>query len=365
MYIKYLQLRNYRNYPELSVEFSKNTNVFIGDNAQGKTNILESIYYCSIGKSHRTNKDKELISWNKNEAYIQSYIARERLDKKIEIKIFKEGKKGININKIKVNKISELLGNFNVVMFSPEDLKIVKESPSYRRKFLDIELCKLSKMYYYNLVQYNKVLEEKNILLKRWNEKNIAILEIYNEQLSKFGSEVIKQRRNYIDKLNNIGKHIHKKISNGTEQIEFKYITSVKNIDDAENQLLLNFKKNIRRDIEKRISSEGPHRDDFQVLINNADAKSFGSQGQQRTAVLTIKFASLEIIKEIIGEYPVLLLDDVLSELDSKRQEYILNSIKNIQTIITCTGIEEINNLLSNNSYVFKVTKGIVEKIEN
>lgn len=365
MYIKYLQLRDYRNYPELFVEFSKNTNVFIGDNAQGKTNILESIYYCSIGKSHRTNKDKELISWSKNEAYIQSYIARERLDKKIEIKIFKEGKKGININKIKVNKISELLGNFNVVMFSPEDLKIVKESPSYRRKFLDIELCKLSRMYYYNLVQYNKVLEEKNILLRKWNEKNIGILEIYNEQLSKFGSEIIKQRKNYIDKLNSIGKHIHKKISNGTEQIEFKYITSVKNINEAENQLLLNFKKNMERDIEKRISSEGPHRDDFQVLINNIDAKSFGSQGQQRTAVLTIKFASLEIIKEIIGEYPVLLLDDVLSELDSKRQEYILNSIKNIQTIITCTGIEEINNLLSDNSYVFKVTKGIVEKIEN
>jgi DNA replication and repair protein RecF len=365
MYIKYLQLRNYRNYTELFLEFNKSVNVFIGDNAQGKTNILESIYYCSIGRSHRTNKDKELISWDKNEAYIQSYIARERLDKKIEIKIFKEGRKGININKIKVNKISELLGNFNVVMFSPEDLKIVKESPSYRRKFLDIELCKLSRMYYYNLVQYNKVLEEKNILLRKWNEKNIGILEIYNEQLSKFGSEIIKQRKNYIDKLNNIGNDIHKKISNATEQIQFKYITSVKNIDEAENQLLLNFKKNMERDIEKRVTSEGPHRDDFQVLINDIDAKTFGSQGQQRTAVLTIKFASLEIIKETIGEYPVLLLDDVLSELDSKRQEYILSSIKNIQTMITCTGIEEINNLLSDSSYVFKVTKGVVEKIEN
>lgn len=365
MYIKYLQLRNYRNYTELFLKFNKNINVFIGDNAQGKTNILESIYYCSIGKSHRTNRDKELICWNNNEAYIQSYIAKERLDKKIEIKIFKEGRKGININKIKVNKISELLGNFNVVMFSPEDLKIVKESPSYRRKFLDIELCKLSRMYYYNLVQYNKVLEEKNILLRKWNEKNIGILEIYNKQLSKFGGEIIKQRKNYIDKLNNIGNDIHKKISNGTEQIEFKYITSVKNIDEAENQLLLNFKKNVERDIEKRITSEGPHRDDFQVLINNIDAKTFGSQGQQRTAVLTIKFASLEIIKGITGEYPVLLLDDVLSELDSKRQEYILNSIKNIQTMITCTGIEEINNLLSNNCYVFKVTNGVVEKIEN
>ena len=172
MYVKNLQLKNFRNYKKLDIDLSDGVNIFIGDNAQGKTNILESIYYCSLGKSNRTNKDKELITWDSAEAFIKINVSKVRLDKKVEIKIFKEGKKGIKINSIKINKISELVGAFNVVMFSPEDLRIVKESPSFRRSFLDIELCKLDAKYYYNLVQYNKVLDEKNALLKKYSEKN-------------------------------------------------------------------------------------------------------------------------------------------------------------------------------------------------
>lgn len=361
MYIKNLQLINFRNYYELNIELNKNINVFMGDNAQGKTNILESIYYCSIGKSHRTNKDKELINWNKNEAYIKSYISRERVDKKIEIKIFKEGKKAININSKKINKISELMGIVNVVIFSPEDLKIVKESPSFRRKFLDIELCKLNAKYYHSLVQYNKVLNERNIALKLWKSEKMDIIEIYDQQLSNYGAYIIKERMKYIEALNDKGKKIHKDITSGVEIIEFKYLTSVKNLDRAYEELLELFLKNRKNDFEKKSTSIGPHRDDFSITLNGIDVRSFGSQGQQRTSVLTMKFSALEIIKDLTGEYPVLLLDDVLSELDSKRQKYILSSIKNIQTIITSTGLENIKDYINKDSKIYNVKQGSIE----
>ncbi|MBV7275769.1 DNA replication/repair protein RecF [Clostridium thailandense] len=361
MYIKYLQLINFRNYKELTIELNANVNVFIGDNAQGKTNILESIYYCSIGKSPRTSKDKELINWDGRDAYIKLYVVKERLDKKIEIKIFKEGRKGINVNSIKINKISELIGVLNVVIFSPEDLKIVKESPAFRRKFLDIELCKLSKKYYFNLVQYNKSLSERNTILKKYSEKYEYMLDVYDEQLSKYGEAITKSRQQYIKRLNDNGKPIHRDITSGTENIEFHYMTSIKNINDAEHELLELLKASRRKDFERKTTSMGPHRDDFSIKINEIDTKSFGSQGQQRTSVLTIKFASLKIVKEITGDYPVLLLDDVLSELDANRQKFILNSIRDIQTFITCTGIDHIEKYLKNEAKVFKVKGGTVE----
>ncbi|MDP4090361.1 MAG: DNA replication and repair protein RecF, partial [Bacillota bacterium] len=237
MYAKYIQLVNYRNYKELFIELNKNLNVFIGNNAQGKTNILESIYYCGFGKSHRTSKDKELIRWNEEEAYIKLYVARERLDKKIEIKILKEGKKAININSIKINKISELMGSCNVVMFSPEDLKIVKESPGHRRRFLDMELCQLDGKYYYNLVQYNKVLAERNSVLKNRNIDK-SILDIYDIQLSAFGEYIIKKRIGYIKKLNNYGKEIHREITSQKEEIEFDYLTQVKDFENIRDEML-------------------------------------------------------------------------------------------------------------------------------
>lgn len=362
MYIKNLQLINFRNYNELNISLNSGVNVFIGDNAQGKTNVLEAIYYSSIAKSHRTNKDKELINWNKDEAYVKAYISKERLDKNIEIKIFKDGKKGIRINSIKINKIQELIGVFNVVLFSPEDLKIVKESPSYRRKFIDIELCKLNSKYYYSLVQYNKVLNERNSLLKKWNENIESIIDIYDSQLSRFGSFIIKERLKYLNLLNEKGKAIHKEITSSIEDISFKYITSIKDFDNIEKDLNELLKKNLKGDMEKRTTSHGPHRDDFLISINGIDTRSYGSQGQQRTSVLTIKFSSLEIIKEQTGEYPVLLLDDVLSELDLSRQKYILNSINNVQTIVTCTGIENIKNYISENAKIFTVHGGNIIK---
>ncbi|MDU7365274.1 DNA replication/repair protein RecF [Clostridium sp.] len=357
MYIKRLQMLNYRNYKSLNITLGKNVNVFMGDNAQGKTNILEAIYYCAFAKSHRTSKDRELINWNSDSAYVSLLVGKDRLDKNIDINILKDGKKAIKINKIKVSKIGELFGNFNVVMFSPEDLKIIKDSPGVRRKFIDMELCQLNSKYYYNLVQYNKVLNERNVVLKN-RKLDSEILDIYDIQLANFGYHIIIERLKYINKLNFYGKDIHKDISSGKENVEFKYISTIKDLEDIENSFYELLRRNRKKDIENGTTSIGPHRDDFIVLINDVDTKSFGSQGQQRSAVLTIKFSSLKIIKEMTSEYPVLLLDDVLSELDFNRKRYILSTIGEIQTIITCTGIEDLTNYLDNSSRVFKVKEG-------
>lgn len=357
MYIKRLQLLNYRNYAALDVNLGKNVNVFMGDNAQGKTNILESIYYCAFAKSHRTSKDKELINWNGENTFISISVSKQRIDKRIDINILKDGKKAIKINKIKVNKIGELFGSFNVVMFSPEDLRIIKDSPGVRRRFIDMEICQLNSRYYYNLVQYNKILNERNIVLKNRNiDKDI--LEIYDIQLIEYGYNIITDRIKYMDKLNYYGKNIHKDITSGKEEIEFKYVSTIKDLKNIKENFYEILKQNRRRDMDKGITSVGPHRDDFSVLINDVETKVYGSQGQQRTAVLTMKFSSLNIIKELTGEHPVLLLDDVLSELDLSRKKYILSTIGEIQTIITCTGIEDLTEYLDRNSKVFKVKNG-------
>lgn len=359
MFIKKLQLLNYRNYEALDINLGPHVNVFMGDNAQGKTNILEGIYYCAFAKSHRTSKDKELINWKADSAFLSVGVGKERLDKRIDISILKDGKKAIRINKIKIKKIGELFGNFNVVMFSPEDLKIIKDSPSIRRKFIDMELCQLKPKYYYNLVQYNKVLNERNTVLKNRNI-NSDVLDIYDMQLAEFGYNIIIERISYINKLNEYSKKIHNDITSGKEVIEFKYNSTIKELNNIKENFYYLLEKNRRRDIEKGITSVGPHRDDFVVLINDIDTKCYGSQGQQRTAVLTIKFASLKIIKEVTGEYPVLLLDDVLSELDFSRKRYILSTIGEIQTIITCTGIEDLYEYLDDKSKVFKVKDGAI-----
>ncbi|CAM3022848.1 DNA replication/repair protein RecF [Hathewaya histolytica] len=359
MDIRDIQLVNFRNYNNQYIKPCRGINVFVGDNAQGKTNVVESIYYCSLGKSHRTNKDKDLIMWGKEEAYISIYINKERLDKKIELKIFKHGKKGVNINSVKITKISDLIGVLNAVIFSPEDLKIVKDSPSFRRKFLDIELCKLSKKYFFHLSQYKKALNERNAAMKKI--KDMEVLNVFDLQLSKFGAEIIRERVKYIEKLNNKGGIIHKDITSEKENLEIKYLTAVKDFENIEKDLYSLLLKNRGKDIEYKTTSVGPHRDDFSIEINGIDTRVYGSQGQQRTSVLTIKFASLEIIKEITGEYPILLLDDVLSELDINRQRYILGSLKNIQTFITCTGINEIEKYTTkDNCKIFKVSEGIV-----
>jgi DNA replication and repair protein RecF len=358
MYVKNISLLDYRNYESLNIQLIKNVNVFVGDNAQGKTNILESIYYSAFGKSHRTSKDKELINWKKENAYISLLIGKNRLDKKIDINILRDGKKAIKVNNIKVGKIGELFGTFNVVMFSPEDLKVIKESPTIRRRMLDMELSQVSPKYYFNLVQYNKILNERNIVLKS-KIFNQDILDVYDIQLIEYADYIVSKRLEYIDKINFYGRYIHDEITSGKEKIEFKYNSTV-NLEDFKNSYLQKLKYNTLKDRERGATSVGPHRDDFSVFINSIDTKIFGSQGQQRTSILTMKFSSLKIIKEITGEYPVLLLDDVLSELDSSRKKYILNSINDIQTVITCTGVEDLKDYLDDKVKIFNVSNGQV-----
>lgn len=356
MFIKSLMLINYRNYENLQVHLNKNVNVFIGDNAQGKTNILESIYYSAFAKSHRTSKDRELINWKDSKAYISLLVGKERLDKKIDINILRDGKKAIKVNGIKVTKIGELFGNFNVVMFSPEDLKVVKESPSLRRKLLDMELSQINKRYYFSLVQYNKILQERNMLL-RSSKFDEGIIQVYDEQLIEYADYIISKRLEYIERMNLYGQKIHQDITNQKETIQFKYSCNV-DVNNYRFNYLERLKRNLMKDREKGITSIGPHRDDFNIFINDMDVKIFGSQGQQRTAILTMKFSSLKIIKEVTGEYPVLLLDDVLSELDTNRKKYILSTIDGIQTIVTCTGIKDLKDYIDNNSKIFNVSNG-------
>lgn len=358
MNVTNLKLKNFRNYEDINITFNKGVNILSGDNAQGKTNILESIYYASLGKSHRTNKDKELIYFDKEFSYINIKVEKERIDKNIEIKIFKEGKKGIRVNSIPIEKISDLMGSLNCVIFSPEDLKIVKDSPSFRRKFLDIELCKLNKNYYYNLVSYQKVLSDRNYILRSSKKINEELISVYDLQLSKYGGYIIKERLKYIEELNNKGNLIHLDITDNKEKIKFDYISSFKLDEKIEESLYRELKSNTKKDFERKNTSIGPHKDDLCIMINGRETRLFGSQGQQRTAILTLKFASLEIIKDRIGEYPVLLLDDVLSELDLNRQKYVLKSISNVQTIITVTGIFDLKEYIQDEIKIFNVKNG-------
>lgn len=360
MKIRNLSLINYRNYEKLNIELSSGVNVFQGANAQGKTNILEAIYYCGFGKSHRTNKVKDIIMWDKEYSIIKLYIEMERIDRQIEISLLSDGKKGMTINKIRLLKIGDLLGVLNIVMFSPEDLRIVKESPGVRRRFLDMEISQIDKRYYNSLVDYNKVLSQRNITLKKKNPDE-DIISVYDEQLSEFGEYIIQQRLNYIELINFYGKEIHKKITMGKESVEFIYKSTCDYKAPIKESILNDLRKSRKRDIGTGYTSVGPHRDDFLININDADAKDFGSQGQQRTVVLTMKFASLEIIKKIKGEYPILLLDDVLSELDINRQKFVLKSIERIQTFITLTGYKDVKKFLQGNYKLFTVTDGNIK----
>ena len=356
MKIRNISLMNYRNYEQLNIELGKDVNVFQGENAQGKSNILESIYFAALGRSHRTNKQRDLIKWDEKAASVKIYVEKERLDKTIMMNLLSDGRKSISVNKVKLTKIGDLLGILNVVMFSPEDLKIVKESPGVRRRFLDMEISQLDKKYYNSLVTYNKVLAERNALLKsRRVDRNV--LDIYDIKLSHEADYIVKQRLNYIKLLNSYGQPIHHEISSQKENIKFEYNCTFSLEKSLKEELFL--RRNV--DMDRGTTTRGIHRDDFSIKINDMDAKDFGSQGQQRTVVLTLKFASLEIIHKINGDYPVLLLDDVLSELDLSRKKFILKSIENIQTVITCTGVENIEEYLTGNYKLFNVVNGLVE----
>ncbi|MCI9564959.1 MAG: DNA replication/repair protein RecF [Eubacterium sp.] len=359
MIVKRVELSNFRNYKLLKLDLDKKTNILYGKNAQGKTNILESVYVCSTTKSHRSNRDAELIRLDSDEAHIKLFIEKNNREQRIDIHLRRNKTKGIAINGIPIKKASELFGVFNVVIFSPEDLDIIKKGPTERRKFIDMELCQLDKIYVYNLTNYNKIVIQRNKLLKDINFRPELkqTLEVWDHQLAEYGSKIIERRQKFIKEINNIMKPIHRELTGGVEDINIVY-----NKNCEAEDLLKTLEENRERDIKYKSTSAGPHKDDILFFHEDKNIRIYGSQGQQRTVALSLKLAEIELVKKLINDLPVLLLDDVLSELDSDRQNHLLKSLDNIQTVITCTGLDEfIENRFKINK-VFQVTEGNVEE---
>ena len=364
MIVESLKLQNYRNYEYLNMNFDEKINIIYGDNAQGKTNILESMYVCATSKSHRGSKDREIIRFDNDESHIKVNVKKNDMNYRIDMHLKKNKPKGIAVNGIPIKRAVELFGILNIVFFSPEDLNIIKNGPSERRRFIDMELSQLDKIYLDCLINYNKVVNQRNSLLKEYafsgREDIISSLDIWDMQLVKYGNDVIKSREKFVKEINDLVKSIHTKLSGDREQLEIIYEPCVKE-QDFESELV-----RVRdRDLKFKCTNIGPHKDDMCFLINGMDVRKYGSQGQQRTAALSLKLAEIELVKQIIHDTPVLFLDDVLSELDSRRQNFLLDSIGNIQTMITCTGLDEfINNRFSINK-IFKVVNGTVSSMEH
>ena len=359
MYIESIELKNFRNYQDLQLDFDKGTNIFYGDNAQGKTNILESVYICGTTKSHKGSKDKEIIRFGEEESHIRMMVKKDELSYKIDMHLRKNKAKGVAINGLPIKKARELFGIVNLVFFSPEDLGIIKNGPAERRRFMDMELSQLDKIYLSNLINYNKVVNQRNKLLKelsfKSSEEKLETLDIWDLQLVKYGTEVMKRRVGFVQELNEIIGGLHEKLSGGTEKLTIEYQPCVE-----ETTFLDTVTKMRERDLRMKSTCFGPHKDDLIFFINGSEVKKYGSQGQQRTAALSLKLAEIELVKKVVKDTPVLLLDDVLSELDSNRQQFLLNSIGQIQTVITCTGLDEFVNSQFAVHKTFQIQNGTV-----
>lgn len=357
MQIQSIELNNFRNYKNLYLELDGGTNILYGDNAQGKTNILEAIYLSGTTKSHKSSKDRDMIRFKKDESHIRTVLIKNDVVYQIDMHLKKNKTKGIAINGIPIKKATDLFGIVNIVFFSPEDLNIIKNGPSERRRFINMELCQLDKVYLYNLTNYNKVMKQRNYLLKDINFRPDLkeTLLIWDEQLVQYGIELMKERKRFIEKLNHIIYPIHKHLSGDKEDLQLLYEPNTQ-----EDQFKMQLEKNREIDIRSKMTSVGPHRDDISFMVGEIDIRKFGSQGQQRTAALSLKLSEIELVKGIIRDKPVLLLDDVLSELDSNRQNYLLNSIHNIQTVISCTGLDEFIKNRFHINKIFRVVDGTV-----
>ena len=341
MWIKKIKIKNFRNYESEEINLEKNINIFYGQNAQGKTNIIESIFLCSLGKSFRTKKDKEMIKLNEQNALVEVEYEKSDRDGKIKIEI--GNKKNIYLNGIKIKKLSELLGNLNIVIFTPDDINILKGGPQNRRRFLDIMISQLRPNYMHILNLYIKTMEQRNNYLRQIKEehKDENLLEIWDEKLAEYAIKIYEYRKEFIEKIIKKLDIIHKNITNGEEQIELEYVTEC----DSKEKYLKLLKERRKLDIIKGFTTKGVHRDDFMIYINRKDIKIFGSQGQNRTAMLSLKLAELQVIYDEIGEYPILLLDDFMSELDKTRRKNFLENIEGTQVIITGTEKLDIENL--------------------
>lgn len=359
MIIKSIELQNFRNYEDLNISFDEGTNIFYGDNAQGKTNILEAAYLSGTTKSHKCSKDKEMIRFGEQDSHIRTVVVKKDKEYQIDMHLKNNRSKGIAINKVPIKKASELFGILNMVFFSPEDLNIIKNGPAERRRFLDSELCQLDKIYLSDLTTYNKILNQRNKLLKDmvYRPDLKDTLPVWDMQLVETGRKIIRRRKQFVDELNEIVHDIHYRISGEKEDLLLQYEPSIEDIffEDELSRVK-------ERDMRQCMTSVGPHRDDLLFSIGEVDIRKFGSQGQQRTSALSLKLSEIELVKRSIHDTPVLLLDDVLSELDSNRQNYLLNSIHDTQTLITCTGLDEFVKNRFHINKIFKVVQGTVEE---
>ena len=369
MFIRSLSLKSYRNYEELTLDTNYNVNLFVGRNAQGKTNLLEAILVLALTKSHRTSKDKELIGWEADHAQLKAMVDRKYGPCQLELNISKQGKKA-KLNGLEQKKLSDFVGALNVVMFAPEDLEIVKGGPSIRRRFLDMEIGQVQPSYLYHLQQYQKVLNQRNNFLKQmWNDrgsKQNGMLEIWNQQLVEHGVKIVKKRKQYLKKLQVWAEQIHAGITDGLEKLVIGYMPSFGGQEEDEavlfEQFMIKLTQMHDQELRRGMMLVGPHRDDLTFFINDKEVQTYGSQGQQRTTALSLKLAEIELIHEEIGEYPVLLLDDVLSELDSYRQTQLIETFQEkVQTFITTTGIESIHTNKLQGANICHVDSGQVK----
>jgi len=359
MIIKSLKLKNFRNYDLLDLKFDSHTNIFYGDNAQGKTNILEAIYMSGTTKSHRGTKDRDMIQFEKEESHIEAVIEKKGVPFQIDMHLKKNSPKGIAINRVPIRKASELFGIIHLVFFSPEDLNIIKNGPAERRRFMDLELSQLDKVYLSNLANYHRIVNQRNRLLKEIGYRNelLDTLDVWDIQLALYGEKVMERRKQFIEEVNEIISSIHSRLTGGREELKLTYEPGT-----GQYSMMDAMKRNREKDLRMRSTQAGPHRDDVCFLAGDLDIRKFGSQGQQRTAALSLKLSEIELVKKMIRDTPVLLLDDVLSELDKHRQNYLLDSIHDIQTLMTCTGLDEFVNHRFSINKIFHVQSGQVAK---
>lgn len=368
MQLNRLTLQGYRNYERLSLNTSAGVNILVGPNAQGKTNLLEAIHVLALTKSHRTSKDKELIGWNQPFARIRAELTRKYGDISMELQLSPQGKRA-KVNELEQRKLSGFVGTINVVLFAPEDLDIVKGAPGVRRRFMDMEIGQVHPGYLHDLQQYQKIMQQRNNYLKSTDlaRASQAMLDVWNEQLAASGVKMMQKRKTFIHKLQGWAEKIHRGITGGDELLTVEYRPSFGGSEDGASQdeaylfehFMLKLTQGKEQEFRRGMTLAGPHRDDLAFFINGKDVQSFGSQGQQRTAALSLKLAELELMREEIGEYPLLLLDDVLSELDQQRQTHLIETFQSrVQTFITTTGLESVNMNRLHDAAVYEVRNG-------
>lgn len=372
MILTELHLHHFRNYQDLTVNFAPGINVLIGHNAQGKTNMLEAIYALSLTRSHRTNNDRELINWQESTATISGVVQKATGRVPLELQFTPNGKKA-KVNHLEQARLASYVGQLNAILFAPEDLSLVKGAPAVRRHFMDMEFSQMSSKYLYDASQYRTLLRQKNKYLRQLKygqQHDRVLLDVLSDQLAAYGAEVMVARFRFLQQLEKWAADLHYQISLNQEKLQLVYVNQLKvkaktTVDQAYQQLLGLYRNNREREIDRGTTMYGPQRDEIHFMVNGKNVQSFGSQGQQRTTALSVKLAEIDLMKEQTGEYPLLLLDDVLSELDTIRQTHLLTAIQDkVQTFLTTTSLSDVARQLIKKPTIFEIKNGTLSKEE-